>query len=173
VKAETLDLVGLFDKDLRFRVPLFQRPYVWQQEKNWEPLWGDVKRLADQRTDPSGAISSVRTRPHFLGAVVLDQSAKDGWRTISNREVIDGQQRLTTLQLLLTAAIRVAKKRGDEDAASLLEPLVHNKPALVKQSGPDTKSVLSYRTWRVVGSRSSEIKRGWHEDRAFCVARGC
>lgn len=27
-------------------VPLFQRPYVWKREEQWEPLWGDVRRLA-------------------------------------------------------------------------------------------------------------------------------
>ena len=138
VKADTLDLVGLFDKDLRFRVPLFQRPYVWQQEKNWEPLWGDVKLVAERRLAAGETAARMPARPHFLGAVVLDQLAKDGWK-ITTREVIDGQQRLITLQLLLTAAMRVARVREVEDVANLLEPLVRNKPVLVKKSGADSE----------------------------------
>lgn len=139
MKAETLDLVDVFVKDVQFRVPLFQRTYAWQQAKNWEPLWDDVKLMAERRLDPEGASSPAYTKPHFLGALVLGQPESKGWKTIETREVIDGQQRLTTLQLLLTAAIRVARGRGDDYATGLLEPLVRNNAAIVAKSGADTE----------------------------------
>ena len=56
----------------RLVVPLFQRPYVWNQENQWEPLWQDVERVADRRL----ANPFKRQQPHFLGAVVLQQVQK-------------------------------------------------------------------------------------------------
>ena len=53
----------------RLVVPLFQRPYIWNQEKQWEPLWNDVVRVTDRLIrDPQG-----KHYPHYLGAVVLQQ----------------------------------------------------------------------------------------------------
>jgi hypothetical protein len=56
----------------RFVVPLFQRPYVWNEENQWDPLWDDVVRVADRvLTRPFD-----KHHPHFLGAVVLQQVQK-------------------------------------------------------------------------------------------------
>nr|WP_255533090.1 DUF262 domain-containing protein [Nocardia sp. XZ_19_231] len=78
-------------------VPLFQRPYVWDQVEQWEPLWNDIRRLTELRLrDP------YSTATHFLGAVVVQaQDGQLGSLQVSN--IIDGQQRLTTLQLLMDA----------------------------------------------------------------------
>ena len=79
-------------------VPLFQRPYVWTKEENWEPLWVDIAGLANRVL-----ANPQRIRAHFLGTIVLEQVATTVG-TIYTREIIDGQQRLTTLQILLKAA---------------------------------------------------------------------
>jgi len=88
----------IFGQPQRFLVPLFQRPYVWNQEQQWEPLWRDVERVALRLLKDPGA----QHEPHFLGAVVLQQVQR---RTgeLQERMVIDGQQRLTTLQILFDA----------------------------------------------------------------------
>ena len=139
MKAETLTLVDVFVKDVQFRVPLFQRTYAWQELRNWEPLWDDVKQMAERRLEPGSPSSPAHARPHFLGALVVGEAEKQGFKAIETREVIDGQQRLTTLQLLLTAAIRVARERDDQYATGMLEPLVRNNPAIVERSGADTE----------------------------------
>jgi hypothetical protein len=69
---------------------------VWSREAQWEPLWEDVATLAERVLDGQGI------RPHFLGAIVLDQLPHPTGG-VETRLVIDGQQRLTTLQLLLRA----------------------------------------------------------------------
>ena len=51
-------------------MPLFQRPYTWNRKEQWEPLWSDVTRVAQRILD--GKENSAR--PHFLGAIVLQQS---------------------------------------------------------------------------------------------------
>lgn len=86
----------LFHTSCRLTVPLYQRPYVWTQEKQWEPLWIDIRRLAEQ------LITEGSAKPHFLGAVVVDVDPQPiGF--LACHVVVDGQQRLTTVQLFLEA----------------------------------------------------------------------
>ena len=89
----------VFMQPQRLVVPLFQRPYVWNEENQWEPLWNDVLRVAERIL---GGKPSDKHHPHFLGAVVLQQVQKQTGQ-LQERTIIDGQQRLTTLQLLLHA----------------------------------------------------------------------
>lgn len=98
-----LSLVQVFGAPARYTVPLFQRPYVWNQEKEGEPLLDDIMHLADRvlAAERGKAIAG-----HFLATVVLEQ-AMTATGTIACREIIDGQQRLTTLQILLKAAKHV------------------------------------------------------------------
>jgi hypothetical protein len=94
MQAGTLTVGKLFKQDRRLVVPLFQRPYVWNQEAQWEPLWEDIRAVAER------LLVGTEPKPHFVGAVVLDQAPKPtGF--LESRLVIDGQQRLTTLQLIL------------------------------------------------------------------------
>ena len=88
----------VFMQPQRLTVPLFQRPYVWNLENQWAPLWRDVERLTNRLLVDPG----VKHQSHFLGAVVLQQ-LQNPVGSLQTRTVIDGQQRLTTLQLLLDA----------------------------------------------------------------------
>ncbi|ROP33044.1 uncharacterized protein with ParB-like and HNH nuclease domain [Couchioplanes caeruleus] len=111
----------VFMQPQRLIVPLFQRPYVWNEENQWEPLWTDVIRVAQRLLDdPQG-----RHQPHFLGAVVLQQS-QNPVGTMQERTIIDGQQRLTTLQLLLDALHAELHGVGAEQPAMRIEALVMN-----------------------------------------------
>jgi uncharacterized protein with ParB-like and HNH nuclease domain len=46
--SNTLPIGKVFGQDRRLIVPLFQRPYVWNQEDQWEPLWSDILNVADR-----------------------------------------------------------------------------------------------------------------------------
>jgi len=105
----------------RFAVPLFQRPYVWARESQWEPLWNDLVRVAQRMVDEPHA----RHQPHFLGAVVLQQTQNPVGK-LQERTIIDGQQRLTTLQLLFDALHAELLAVGSSAPALRLEPLVTN-----------------------------------------------
>lgn len=125
MKADSLTVRQLFGQDRRYLVPLFQRPYVWEETGQWQPLWEDIIKVADRRRDGHTA------KPHFLGAVVLDQI-----RTVSSsfdaRQVIDGQQRLSTLQILLVALRDLAHQLGDVDLERAFERLTRNEDPLNK-----------------------------------------
>lgn len=66
MKTDVLTPQAVFYLPQHLVVPLFQRPYVWEETDQWLPLWQDVSRLVDLRfRDP------YSTTTHFLGAVVL------------------------------------------------------------------------------------------------------
>ena len=86
MKAENCSIRGCFETECFLEVPFFQRAYVWNQD-NWEQLLNTLSQES----------SSI-----FLGAVILQKREKDGSR-VKSYAVIDGQQRLTTLSILLCA----------------------------------------------------------------------
>jgi len=142
MKADILTTKMLFQKDVRYVIPTFQRPYVWNQEDQWEPLWEDVQNTAEEYLEQLDRLgedkkpeAERKTGSHFLGAVVLQQQAT-ATAELETRSVIDGQQRLVTLQLLLHAAQVVF--RGEEclREAKLLRKLIFNDEDYA-ESDPD------------------------------------
>src|SRR5687767_15066591 len=98
MKPHTFTISELFRMERRLLVPLFQREYVWRAAEQWEPLWEDIKYKADEWIyNPPSTQNPLRT--HFLGALVLDLVDNFG-KDLPARAVIDGQQRLTTLQII-------------------------------------------------------------------------
>lgn len=101
--------------DRRFIVPTFQRDYEWTKGEQWSLLFDDLE-TASQRLESSREAAEVlgvsaarmeeKVSPHFLGAIVLD-SLPSPTVGIDARAVIDGQQRLTTLQLLIRGVLDV------------------------------------------------------------------
>ncbi len=80
-----------------FFIPRFQRPYSWTKE-NVEELWEDSIQ------ESSG--------DYFIGSMVVYKKAED------TRAVIDGQQRLTTLMMMLCALRDAADEQGDKSLAN-------------------------------------------------------
>lgn len=118
--ANTRKLERIFDQTVTYQVPLFQRPYVWTLKDNWEPLWEDVQSLLDRH------LRGGTVHPHFMGAVVLEQMP-NSVGSIETRQVIDGQQRFTTLQIFLMAARDYAEKAGNSKYHERFSDLVENK----------------------------------------------
>lgn len=128
MKANPKDL---FEGRKHFEIPPFQRPYVWNEEDQWAPLWDDIIRVSESHLRDEGQ----PVRAHFLGAIVfqLNQATSAG---LTTHEVIDGQQRLTTIQVLLHAVRAVLAERGHESEAQLLEELTRNsQPEFAKTEG--------------------------------------
>lgn len=121
MKTDVLTPQAVFYLPQHLVVPLFQRPYVWDEADQWLPLWQDIARLAELR------LKDPYTQPsHFLGAVVLQ--AVDGQHgAVPAKNVIDGQQRLTTLQLFIDASAAVFESRGFDGLADQFGDLTHNR----------------------------------------------
>ena len=85
----------LFQGTTQYQVPLYQRPYQWGK-KDWKTLWSDVMELMEDR-------EAGIQRTHFIGSLVLAQSPTSVAGGVSRHLVVDGQQRLTTISILLAA----------------------------------------------------------------------
>lgn len=96
-----------------FRIPVYQRNYDWSESNS--------NRLLD---DIYGIMQSGEK--HFLGTIVF-MAAKSGGFTLQEYVIIDGQQRLTTLMLILKALSVVAESIGDDCYHEIEEQYLHNK----------------------------------------------
>lgn len=96
-----------------FRIPVYQRNYDWS-ESNCNRLLDDIYTIME-----SG-------EKHFLGTIVF-MAARSGGFTLQEYVIIDGQQRLTTLMLILKALSVVAEEHGDDCYHEIEESYLHNK----------------------------------------------
>lgn len=121
------ELLGaVFNKDHRYVIPIFQRPYVWDEEENWIPLWDDIRKAAESAETQSDETADQEAQEYFLGALVTQHRSPVPRRTPTSM-VIDGQQRMTTFQVFLAAARRVALEFGALHAADSFAALVRNR----------------------------------------------
>ena len=119
--ANAAAVLDLFETKMQIEVPLFQRRYVWNREKHWEPLWEDISRKFTEY------LEGRRDAPlHFLGAMVLDQKQTPTTQ-VPRRQVIDGQQRLTTLQIFLAALRDFCREQDCVDIAEEFEGFTFNR----------------------------------------------
>lgn len=122
MKADGLTPLEILQQAQRLMVPLFQRPYVWGKDAQWEPLWDDIVRMAEL-VRPN---IMNPPKPHFLGAVVL-QRRNVSIQSLPQRWVIDGQQRLTTLQIIVDAVQARLESREMSSQAARLRSLIENE----------------------------------------------
>jgi len=94
------------DKKADFLIPDYQRPYAWEEEQ-CQTLWDDIFAFAfpDNNSDKFNSDDE-----YFLGSIVIFENDK------GKKEVIDGQQRLTTLMLLLRAFYAKFGNMKDENS---------------------------------------------------------
>jgi len=95
MEARETTFSTLLNGRVQFRVPLFQRAYAWDRTQR-EQLWSDVLELYDERR--SGSSSAQ----HFMGSIVTAPEQL-GPNRPAMHTLIDGQQRLTTLTIMLAA----------------------------------------------------------------------
>jgi uncharacterized protein with ParB-like and HNH nuclease domain len=126
-----LSISDLFQQREQYLIPLFQRGYVWTLTDQIQPLWEDIMDRVDalkefrenaQKVNPE---KLKQLRKHFLGAIITGSPVSaDG--QVPTREVIDGQQRTTTFQILLLALRDVLKPIGDEALDHDVRDLTYN-----------------------------------------------
>jgi uncharacterized protein with ParB-like and HNH nuclease domain len=96
MKATETKLLDFLRKSPQFVIPIYQRSYCWTEKECYQ-LWDDIVRTG----------SDDKISVHFVGSIVYiekDDGTVTSWEPLL---VIDGQQRLTTITLLLTALANV------------------------------------------------------------------
>jgi len=120
MEAKARPIGQLLEDRARFCVPVYQRHYEWERKEQWEPLWSDIQDKTDELL--SGA---ARNYSHYMGALILSEG-KATLGQVPIKQVIDGQQRLTTIQLVINALFRTATDRGESKHAGFLEAHLFN-----------------------------------------------
>jgi len=114
MKSGVSKLSELLSPEQQYLTPIFQRPYSWKEDQ-LSPLWEDVKEQYNRNFD---ATKSAQPRSHFMGSIVV---APDPQPDITKPRhlLIDGQQRLTTLTVLLCAFRDCLWEEGSQEAQKL------------------------------------------------------
>lgn len=109
MKANETKLQPILEGVKQYLVPLFQRSYSWKRNL-WDTLWDDLLELYEANDG----------REHFIGAIVtmpVDMSPHG----VSKYLLIDGQQRLTTIFILLAAIRDLARETQDDKLAAQID----------------------------------------------------
>ena len=161
MKASETHLGKILEGNNQFVVPLFQRPYTWD-ESRWKVLWTDLVELCEEETDSSHA------KPHFMGSLVTvpTRSVPEG---VSKFLLIDGQQRLTTLQVLL-AALRdcarglpgaLAEKLEKSHLVNQFEDGLDHFKLLPTQTNGDRKAFIALIKGEPVADSDSRVAKAY------------
>jgi hypothetical protein len=148
VNADTYELKTILTFERRYVIPTFQRDYEWTEGGQWSLLFDDLEAVADRLEEARHQAelcgepltrAEKRVAPHFLGAIVVDGLAHSPG-SLDLSAVIDGQQRLTTIQILLRSVLDVLVERGSP-RASQLRRLIQNPSDVLRD--PDE----CYKLW--------------------------
>ncbi len=111
--ANSRSILGLIaEMNTRFVVPVYQRPYSWGEQQCLQ-LWDDIL-----------ACGRRRASFHFTGSIVTIQDGTMSEQGVTPLLLIDGQQRITTITLLLVALARLAGDGGQADLPFTREEIV-------------------------------------------------
>jgi uncharacterized protein with ParB-like and HNH nuclease domain len=120
MKAEKSSVWDLFNGAKQYVVPLFQRPYVWSRAQ-WEQLWADIiEQYEIQEERPQERIPD-----RFLGSIVV---VREYEKNLDKYTIIDGQQRITTLSIILAAIRAFAKERNQNELYEQISDFLRNSP---------------------------------------------
>lgn len=124
--AKTYPLQDILKPERRYIIPTFQRDYEWTMDEQWRLLFEDLESTAERLLEvrSSGADGSTLTSkeqnvsPHFLGAIVC-AGLPFPTGGVALRSVIDGQQRLTTVQLMIRGLLDVLSEANSDRTKSV------------------------------------------------------
>ncbi len=130
-KLQTVESLFGEHRFVQYRIPIYQRRYVWN-ELNWERFWTDICDTLHKNIDL------------FAGVIVTRQHPNRGDQEIY--DVIDGQQRLTTLQIILCVIRRYLLSQNSwadpNEIRHITESAITNRDRLVNKIGPDARNKL-------------------------------
>ncbi|WP_139856304.1 DUF262 and DUF1524 domain-containing protein [Aequorivita sinensis] len=121
MEATQAQLLNLLDGKKQFTIPIYQRTYSWQI-KQCQQLFNDIYRVGNDASELS----------HFIGSIVYFKPGNSPITSVPELLVIDGQQRLTTVSLMLLALIHFLKENDnitleDETWEEIQETYLVNK----------------------------------------------
>ena len=137
MKPSEVRLEDLFKAGVQYKIPLFQRHYVWDKADQWQPLWEDIETKCDQR------LSQNQGQPsrHFTGAIVIEHKATPAG-AVPKYEIIDGQQRLATFQIIFCALRDICESNRYDDIAKVVNVYLRNEDVLLPGSDDEQYKLI-------------------------------
>ena len=133
------DVNSLFSHDVQYEVPLYQRRYVWN-ETNWRTLWEDILSQLDPELEKNN-------RGHFIGSIV---TRSIGGRQRKRFEIIDGQQRLTTFQIIFCVIRDLCESQGHGDLAKNVQTHLVNSDIAIQHARRNTSEHFPDPTYKLI-----------------------
>lgn len=146
--SEQSSINQLFKPERQYCVPLYQRAYVWNLDDQWTRLWSDIQEKAEAR------LAGLKLTPHFMGALVLDPQGRQKLIGVEKVHIIDGQQRMTTLQFVLAALAIVLRTKGHTELLPAIESCLQNSD----ERNMRDKAVEPFKVWPTFFDREPYIK---------------
>lgn len=116
MKATEINFLKFLDGTQQFIIPIYQRTYSWRLG-DCQQLWDDILRIAQNDHIPA----------HFIGSIVYVGKGIIHVASVTEMLVIDGQQRLTTLFLLLSALAEALETRREEQSNAITPRKLRNQ----------------------------------------------
>lgn len=106
MRADAYSLEQVLSEKQQWVVPVYQRHYEWDvgEDGQLPKLWGDLQDQAAEHLEGRPRL------PHYFGAIIYAEPRNQAFGTIRKRFLVDGQQRITTFNLFLTAFRQVARE---------------------------------------------------------------
>jgi len=120
LKADPFQIGDVLKNPKRFVVPIYQRTYSWKIAPHLEAFFDQVEAKAVER------LNSSDRYPHYMGALLVIPRGAYSFGRMEVLDVVDGQQRLMTFEILLAALRDLATSFGQIQVADLLLPLLLN-----------------------------------------------
>jgi hypothetical protein len=128
----------IFSLDRCYRVPFYQRKYVWSEGGQWARLMEDILEKTEARL-----LNDEEPPPHYMGAVVLEPQKREGLLGLEIVHIIDGQQRMTTLQFVMQAIVLVARELNAPEVRPSMQKCMRNSD----ESSMRNKVMEAYKLW--------------------------
>lgn len=126
MKANPFSLNSVLGERQQWVVPVYQRHYEWEtsEDKQLPKLWEDLREETLERLERRTPL------PHYFGAILYSEPQSQTFGTVPFRFLVDGQQRITTFQLVLAALKEVARANNVGRLAASFQSATSAMPLL-------------------------------------------
>lgn len=140
MRADVCSLDAFLCERRQWVVPVYQRHYEWEtvQDKQIPKFWHDLEEKTVKHLDENNPF------PHYFGAIISFHPEKpEQFGIVPQHFLVDGQQRITTFQLTLTAIREVARDRNISDILNKVDSYIYN----AKSRGMDDPDRECFKLW--------------------------
>lgn len=139
MEARVLSLNDVLIERQRWCVPVYQRHYAWETGEAGQltRLWEDLEEKADE------ILAGGVAYPHYIGAILVAEPPNQPFGTVRQRLLVDGQQRITTFQLVLAALREVASRSKADRHLPVIQTYLFNELS----GGMSQPNVERYKLW--------------------------